>query len=117
MGNEGIKHDNGKLRMDLIPPAALRAIARVLTFGANKYRENTWQRVHYKRYVAALLRHMVEYMDDPARIDPDSGLPHIEHVLCNAMFLATLHAYGQDVDTLKTEEETKCNKKHLNRLV
>jgi len=36
-GLEGLKKDSGKLRMDLIPVDALREIARVLTFGAEKY--------------------------------------------------------------------------------
>ncbi len=95
------KHDGGKLRMDLIPPPALRAIARVLTFGANKYGDNSWQNVEYTRYIAALLRHFTEYMEDPTKVDPDSGLPHIEHVLCNAVFLATMHEHGKDIEEIK----------------
>ena len=34
---EGYKADEGKVRMDLIPPEAMFALAHVLTFGAKKY--------------------------------------------------------------------------------
>lgn len=84
---EGLKYDDGKLRMDLIPPVTYEALGRVLTYGAKKYTDNSWQGVERKRYVAALLRHFIEYMKDPQSIDSESGLKHIEHVLCNAMFL------------------------------
>lgn len=82
-----IKHDNGKLRLDLIPTSAYRSIGAVLTFGAEKYSDNTWQGVERERYVAALLRHLVAYLDDPQGKDEESGLLHSEHLLCNAMFL------------------------------
>lgn len=85
--SKGLKYDTDKLRMDLIPPSAIKSLAAVLTFGANKYQANSWQGVEANRYVAALLRHLVAYMEDPMSIDKDSGLLHIEHVLCNAAFL------------------------------
>ena len=84
---KALKYDGGKLRLDLIPPETYEALGRVLTYGAEKYSVNSWQFVERERYVAALLRHFVEYMKDPMSVDEESGLKHIEHVLCNAMFL------------------------------
>lgn len=81
------KQDGGKLRMELIPPTALTSIARLLTYGAIKYGPNTWQSVEYERYVGAILRHLTAFMADPTGYDVESGLPHIEHVLINAVFL------------------------------
>lgn len=81
------KHDFGKPRMDLIPPSSMTSLAKVLTYGANKYKENSWKCVDRERYVGAILRHLVLYMDDPYGTDYESGLYHIEHVLCNAAFL------------------------------
>lgn len=84
---KGLKYDNGKLRMDLIPPTALESLARVLTYGANKYADNSWQGVEPNRYIAALMRHLTEFMKDNNSRDSESGLLHIEHILCNAAFL------------------------------
>ncbi len=84
---KGLKYDKGKPRMDLIPGSCYKSLANVLTFGAKTYKPNSWQGVEPNRYVAALLRHLVEYMEDPQAVDPESGLLHIEHALCNAMFL------------------------------
>lgn len=85
--NQERKADAGKLRMGLIPTTAYKAMAAVLTKGAVQYGDNTWQEVEPDRYEDALLRHLVKYMDEPDGLDDKSGLPHISHVLINAMFL------------------------------
>ena len=40
-----MKYDKGKVRMELLPFDCLTEMAKVLTFGAEKYRENSWQTV------------------------------------------------------------------------
>lgn len=85
--DQSIKADGGKLRMELIPTSALKGLGSVLTHGANKYGPNTWRNVEWDRYVGALIRHLVAFIDDPTGLDNDSGLPHTEHILANAVFL------------------------------
>ena len=85
--DQSMKADNGKLRMELIPTSALYSLGRVLTHGAKKYGTNTWQAVEWDRYVGALIRHLLAFMDDPLGKDADSGLAHTEHLLANAVFL------------------------------
>ena len=34
--DKGIKYDDGKLRIDLIPPEVIRALAMVFAYGADK---------------------------------------------------------------------------------
>ena len=82
------KFDAGKLMLELIPPETYEALGTVLTYGARKYSENSWQNVEPSRYKGALLRHFVEYLKDPSSIDKESGFLHIDHLLCNAMFLS-----------------------------
>lgn len=86
--NQNLKHDKEKLRYELIPTSVITALAKVLTYGANKYSANSWQNIEpfEDRYYAALLRHLIAWRDG-VEIDEESGLKHIEHVLCNAMFL------------------------------
>lgn len=85
---ESKKHDFGKLRWDLLPLEAPEAIVKVLTYGAEKYGADTWQDLPNgkDRYFAALMRHLVAWRRGEAH-DAESGLPHIDHVLCNAAFL------------------------------
>lgn len=91
MNDTGKKLDSGKLRMDLIPPVAIKELARVLTYGAEKYGPNNWHNVDSERYKAALLRHIIEWMDGE-ECDQESGLKHLSHALCNVAFL--LHKEG-----------------------
>ena len=89
---QSAKADKDKPMLELIPPEALEALGRVLTHGATKYSANSWQALDdaKNRYRGALLRHYVAYCKDSGGRDSESGLLHIEHVLCNAMFLAVL---------------------------
>ena len=89
MGTEaGVKLDDGKLLMELIPPEAIKGLAQVLTFGAEKYMRNGWQTVPNgrHRYTGALMRHL-EAWRSGEMIDPETGINHMYHVLCNAAFL------------------------------
>lgn len=88
MGSESKKHDTDKLRYDLIPPECLESIAKILTFGADKYGANNWQGLEdfESRYYAALERHIQAWRMGE-KIDPESGQPHLAHVACNAVFL------------------------------
>ena len=96
----GLKFDVGKLRYSLIPPEATRAIAEVLTFGAEKYAPNSWQSVPnaHERYLDALMRHLEAYRAGEL-IDPESKLPHMSHLLCNAAFLSYFDSKDHNVST------------------
>jgi hypothetical protein len=85
------KYDAGKPQMDLVPLSSVYAVAEVMTFGAKKYSPNGWKTVPdaINRYTAAMLRHMTAIQNGEV-IDPDSGLPHADHVACNALFLSWL---------------------------
>jgi hypothetical protein len=88
----GAKDDSEKLPVELVPVEAIEAIATVMNFGRQKYTENGWKSVPkpFRRYLAALLRH-VHALQKGEITDPDSGLPHIYHVACNAAFLVWFH--------------------------
>lgn len=82
-----IKYDSGKLQYSLIPPIATRELAKVLTYGANKYKANNWKKVDDKsRYIDALYRHLEAWRSGES-IDTESGLSHLSHALTNITFL------------------------------
>lgn len=84
----GQKDDKEKNRLDLIEPEFIEGVGKVLTFGANKYEPNNWQKVEdaEDRYYAAALRHLIAWRKGE-KLDPESGLSHLDHVACNIMFL------------------------------
>lgn len=84
---EGKKYDGEKPRMYLLPPKALTEVAKVLTFGANKYDEDNWKKLDnlQNRYTGAALRHIFAHMDGE-ELDPETGLDHLAHALCCLLF-------------------------------
>ena len=84
----GHKDDQEKNRLDLIEPEFIEGIGKVLTFGADKYEPNNWQKVEdaENRYYAAAMRHLMAWRKGE-KTDPESGVSHLYHVACNIMFL------------------------------
>ncbi len=93
---EGRKLDGGKVIMGAIPPDAELAVARVLTFGAEKYARDNWRKVTEMdvRYMDAALRHLNAHRRGE-QVDSESGESHLAHAACCIMFL------------LQIEEESK----------
>ncbi len=88
---KGLKYDQGKDRWDLLPFGTVKQIVKVLTFGAKKYEDNSWQEVDggRKRYYAAAMRHMDAWWGGE-KSDPESGLHHLSHAACCMLFLIWL---------------------------
>ncbi|WYW03940.1 endolysin [Pseudomonas phage vB_PpuP-Villemi] len=89
----GLKFDGGKGRWSLMMQgcaAALAGVVEVLGFGAKKYAAHSWKQVENgeERYRDALYRHL-HAIERGEEVDPESGLPHWDHLCCNALFLST----------------------------
>lgn len=94
----GAKVDAGKPRMHLILGGMARAlveVAKVGTFGADKYTDGGWVTVPdgFRRYEDAQQRHAA-YRHMGEENDPDSNLLHLAHEAWNA--LAKLDLYLRD---------------------
>jgi hypothetical protein len=95
---EGVKHDGGKARYDLIPPEIEEAIAKVLSFGAIKYGERNWELgMHWGRPYAALRRHMAAWWGGE-NSDPETGMPHTWHAACCLAFIVAFEARSVGTD-------------------
>ena len=83
----GIKYDSEKPKMNLLPPKAIVEVAKVLTFGAEKYDAENWRKLDdlQNRYTAGALRHIFAHMDGE-KLDPETGLSHMAHALCCLLF-------------------------------
>jgi hypothetical protein len=84
----GRKFDGDKPLMSLLPPHAMIAVGRVLTFGAKKYERDNWKRVPdgHQRYMDAMMRHLFAYMSGEMD-DPETGESHMAHLMCCAAFI------------------------------
>lgn len=85
------KHDEGKLQIHLVPPQIIRDIAEVRMYGNEKYKDpDNWKTVEKWRYVDALLRHLLLYLEDPNGVDEESGIKHYKHAACNMAFICAM---------------------------
>jgi hypothetical protein len=92
----GRKYDSGKPEFSLLPPWALESVAKVLTFGAEKYDIDNWKHVSNGdyRYRNAALRHINDYVKGEKN-DPESGCNHLAHAICCLMFILDADESGQ----------------------
>ena len=94
----GIKYDQDKPRVELLPVEALEEIAKVLTFGAIKYNDNNWREgFQWSRIYGALLRHLFAFMRGED-YDKESGISHLGHMGACALFLITHQKLGLGKD-------------------
>jgi hypothetical protein len=85
------KADAGKLQIHMVPMQIVRDIAEVRMYGTKKYGdENNWRKVELMRYVDALLRHTLAFVEDIYSVDEESGIPHYKHMACNQSFISEL---------------------------
>lgn len=95
--DQSAKADKGKLELSLVNPELVKAVAEVRMYGTEKYGDSeNWRKVEPKRYVDALYRHLLAYIEGN-EVDEESGLSHLSHMACNISFLL-------DEDYLKEHE-------------
>lgn len=88
MSELGRKDDSGKLRWSLIPNKVLTYVVQALEYGAKRYGDDNWKSVPdaRTRYYDAARRHINSWWEGE-HLDPESGLPHLSHAVCCALFL------------------------------
>ena len=97
MRDHEIKSDAGKLPLGMVPPQIVRDIAVIREYGNRKYNDpHSWRRVEVDRYVDALLRHTLDFIEDYYSVDEESGHYHYQHMACNMAFLCELLKEGNN---------------------
>jgi len=94
---EGRKDDQGKTRLELIPPEIIFAIGDILTFGAQKYGDRNWESgMKWSRAFGACMRHLWCWWGGKGpttrnfalgHLDPETGRSHLWHAACCIAFL------------------------------
>jgi len=99
-----MKDTNGKLRYDLVPHGAMRAIAEVFTWiaGIEKYEDNDWQelwpqdvnrKAQKAHYYGAVQRHLDGWWMRLEDEDAESRLHPLKHVLTNVAILLWMETH------------------------
>ncbi len=95
------RYNKGKPQYSLLDLDCLEPCVRVLEFGAKKYARNNWKKgLPTTQIIDSLLRHLGALLRGEL-IDPESALPHIGHIQCNALFLGNKN---NEFDIVKTQD-------------
>lgn len=94
----GVKFDQNKPPMDLIPYDSLVEIAKVLGYGEKKYATANWANgIQLRRLISASMRHLGQY-NSGEDVDSETGLSHLAHAACNLIFGIWMEKNRPDMD-------------------
>lgn len=98
MNDQTAKADAGKLQISLVPTQIIKDIAEVRMYGNDKYGDpDNWKSVDIVRYIDALLRHTLAFVDNMDSVDAESGIPHYKHMACNMAFICTMMGWRNEI--------------------
>lgn len=95
--NGAVKDDGGKPMMHLFPPDALIGACEVMSHvvRSGRYLKGNWVGLPPERIYDSVMRHLLAYQSGEL-IDPDTGLPHLDHLTCDAgMLRHIVHGSGK----------------------
>lgn len=94
----GLKFNQGKAPLHLLDSYAIYQTAQVLAFGARKYAAHNWRKgIPLTELLDSAGRHLLE-MQNGVDADPESGLHHAAHLMCNAMMILAQSKYRPEMD-------------------
>jgi transcriptional regulator with XRE-family HTH domain len=106
---EGMKYDNSKEKISLVPMSSMVALARVLESGAKKYGDNNWKKgILYSRIYSAALRHLMQFWEIE-KYDKDSDLSHLWHAITNIAMLIYYEEYPEIYNKFDDNERNEKN--------
>lgn len=80
------RYNEGKRKWSLVDFKSLEPLVEVLEFGSKKYSINNWKKgLDEKEILESMMRHLAALMDGE-ETDKESGISHMGHIQCNAMF-------------------------------
>lgn len=100
---KSLRFNQGKTEWSLVDFKSIESLPKVLGFGAKKYARDNWKKgLDLNQILDSLSRHLFQLMSGEY-LDKESGLPHIGHIMCNAMFYE--YHYNKQKSADGSEEE------------
>lgn len=96
--SRALRYNSGKLRLDLVPSGPINEVAKVLTFGLDKYEVHNWRKgMDWSTCIGAMKRHISAFeMNED--IDQESGCYHLAHAATNILFLLEYYKTHPELD-------------------
>lgn len=93
-----VKNDGDKVRLELLPFAALTEVGKAFGHGAKKYADHNYRNgMRWGRIHGAALRHLFAWGDGES-VDPEWGLSHLAHAGACVLMLADCELKGHGMD-------------------
>lgn len=93
MKTKADRYNTGKPKFSLIDLQSLEPMVAVLEYGTLKYARDNWKKgLPITEIMDSMMHHQAALLRGED-YDPESGLPHVGHILCNAMFLSHMLHY------------------------
>jgi hypothetical protein len=106
----GARANSGKVALSLIPFHLLGGVARVLMGGRLKYAEWNWSKGQsWSTAMDCTLRHLSKWFWLGEDTDADSGEHHLDHAICNLLFLRHYITIYKDGDDRPPQDLTHFN--------
>jgi uncharacterized protein YuzB (UPF0349 family) len=85
---QALRYNQGKVQWSLVDYKSIEPMVRVLEYGCLKYSKDNWKKgMPASQIIESMLRHTYKLLEGEL-VDPESGIEHVGHIQCNAMFLA-----------------------------
>ena len=102
----GDRFNTGKPKLSFcnLGKEVLAGEAAVWESGAKKYSRGNWLKgMPYTEAADSLIRHTLAFLNGED-IDPESGLPHVDHMVCSAKIVSNSFHTRPDLDNRETSE-------------
>ncbi len=108
---KSLRYNEDKPKWSLVHYKSLEPMVRVLEMGAVKYSPNNWKiGLNRDEILESTMRHLTALMDGEL-LDKESGISHMAHIQCNAMFY---NYHEANNSFTRTEEEIHRELDYLN---
>ena len=89
VSGEGLRANEGKVPMELVPTSLFFAVGEVLGAGAKKYAPRNWEKgMKWTTVYGCLLRHISKWASPfHSDFDEETGYNHLWHAACNIAML------------------------------
>ena len=85
---QALRYNQGKVQWSLVDYKSIEPMVRVLEYGCKKYAKDNWKKgMPASQIIESMLRHTFKLLEGEL-VDLESGIEHVGHIQCNAMFLA-----------------------------
>lgn len=91
----GLRYNEGKIRVSLIPFEVILTLAKHYTIGAKKYEDHNWRKgLSYSETVDSMMRHFIAWQLGE-KTDEETGAHHLDAAIWNLVALRYFEMYPE----------------------